>query len=88
MLTEQVLNPIFSDINPNNKTVSVAMVTLILKDGIEVSRSEHRCAFVPGQIDAVKAYIGADSSPEIDYLKAIWTQEVIDAYAALISESV
>lgn len=78
MLTENILLPIFSDINPNTKTVSIAKVTVILRDGVEVSRSEHRCAFYPGQIDAVKVYIGADSSPEIDYLNAIWTQEVID----------
>lgn len=86
MLTEQVLTPIFSDINPNDKTVSVAIVTLILKDGVELSRSEHRCAFAPGQIDAVKAYIGADSSPEIDYLNAIWTKDVISAYLASINQ--
>lgn len=85
MLTEQILSPIFSDINPNNKTVSVAIVTAILKDGVEISRSEHRRAFGPGQIEDVKDYIGVNSSPEIDYLNAIWTQDVIDAYNASIS---
>jgi hypothetical protein len=85
MLTEQVLNPIFSDIDPNAKTVSIAKITVILKDGIEVSRSEHRCAFAPGQIEDVMKYVGTKSSPEMDYLNAIWTPSVIAAYNELIS---
>ena len=80
MLTEEILQPIITDINPNNKTISIAMDTIIKKDGVIVARSRNRRAFVPGDIQAVKEYIGVIDSPEITYLNALWTKEVIDAY--------
>lgn len=82
-LTEENLQPIFTDINPNTKSVSVAMDTVIKRDGVEVSKERHRCAFVPGDIEGVKSYTGlADDAPEIVYLNSIWSKEVIDAYQA------
>lgn len=82
MLTEETLTPIFTDINPHTKTVSIALDTVIKRDGEIINTSRHRRAFVPGEIQAVKDYIGVQSSPEIDYLNTIWSQEVIDAYNA------
>lgn len=82
MLTEIQLYPIFTDLDPNLKTVSVAIDTIIYRDGVEISRERNRRAFVPGQLDDVKAFIGVNESHEITYLEAIWTQEVIDEYNA------
>jgi|GEM_PF-6622622 len=82
-LTEEHLQPIFSDINPNTKTISIAMDAVIKKDGVEISKSRDRCAFVPGEIDRVKLYSGlTDESAEIIYLNSIWTAKVISDYLA------
>jgi hypothetical protein len=83
-LTEETLQPIFTDINPNNKTVSIAMDTVIKRDGVEISKSRDRRAFVPGDIDVVKEYTGLTTGPEISYLEALWTAEVIAEYEASI----
>lgn len=83
MITEERLMPIFDSIDPNNKTISILIVTLIKRDGVEISRENHRQAFVPGDIEAVKEYIGVTESPEITYLESIWTQEAIDAWNGL-----
>lgn len=80
MLNQITLKPIFSDINPNLKTVSVIIVTQILNDGIVVAETNDRRAFVPGEIDQLKEYIGANEGPELDYVQAIWTQQIIDEY--------
>ena len=78
------LNEINIDsINVTNKTISISKDVIVKKDSQEIARSRHRQAFVPGDIDAVKEYTGlVDESPEIVYLNAIWTQDVIDAYLA------
>lgn len=80
MLEELELTPIFTDINPITKTISIAKDTIVKKDGIEIARNRHRRAFAPGDIEKVKEYLGIDTSPEIIYLESIWTQEVIDNY--------
>ncbi len=80
MITEQTLLPILTDINPNTKTISCAIDTIVLKDSVEIARTRDRRAFVPGEIEQFKQYVGATSSPEIDYLNAIWTADVISAY--------
>ncbi len=87
MIEEKFLAPIFTDINPNNKTISIAIDTLILKDGIEIARNRERGAFVPGDIEKVKAYIGLDKGPEIDYLNAIWTEEAIISYQTMLEQN-
>ena len=80
MLTEIKLQPIFTDINPNTKSVSVAIDTLIMRDGVEVSKERNRCAFTLGDLAGVKAYTGlGDDAPEIVYLNSIWTAEEIAA---------
>jgi len=85
MLTEETLQPIFTDINSNNYSMSVAIDTVIKRDGVIISRSRDRRAFVPGQIEDVKSYTGMTEGPEIDYLNAIWTQQVINDYNAMIA---
>lgn len=88
-LTERNLQPIFTDINPNNNTISVAMDTVIERDGVEISKSRNRRAFVPGDIASVKEYTGLDDkSPEIVYLNSIWSAEVIAAYNDSIAKAI
>jgi len=79
MLTETI-EIILDNINISTKTISIAKDTVISKDGVEISRSRNRRAFVPGDIESVKTYLDATESSEIDYLNAIWTEEVIEAY--------
>lgn len=85
MIEELILKPIITDINPNNKTISVLKESIIYKDGIEIARQRHRCAFVPGDIKKVKAYMNVEESPEITYLNSIWTREAIAAYDQLMA---
>ncbi len=82
MLTEETLGPIISDINTETKTISIAKDTIVKKDGVEIAKQRHRCAFVPGDIEAVKNYLGVNDSPEINYLNSIWTEQVIADYKA------
>ena len=77
---ETVLSKV--EMNPEYKTVSIRMDTVIKEDELEISRSSHRCGFGPGDILKVKEYIGVESSPEIDYLNAVWVTEVIAAHLA------
>jgi len=86
MITEQTLLPILTDINPNTKSVSIAIDTVVLRDGVEIARERLRRAFVPGEIEDVKEFVGVESSPEIEYLEAIWTTEVIEAFNASLLE--
>lgn len=79
MLTEESFYSIH-DVNPQNKTISITIHTIVRRDGIEIARSSNTRAFQPGDIEAVKEYIGVTESPEITYLESIWTQEAIDAW--------
>lgn len=69
------------EVNVENKNVSIRTDTVIKEDGVELSRSHHRCAFVPGDIDAATECLGSDS-PEVAYLSALWTPEVVAAHKA------
>lgn len=73
---------VMDSINAVSKTISIMITTIFLNNGIEVGRSDPwRKAFVPGQINDVKALTGwTDTTPEIIYLNSVWTQQVIDAY--------
>jgi len=82
MITKEIITARF-EMNPENKTLSIRQDTIIKEDGIELSRKHHRCAYVPGDIDKVIECLGEDA-PEIDYLKLIWTEEVIEEYKAKI----
>lgn len=88
MLTEEILSPIFTDMDPNLKTVSIALDTVIKKDGEVIAKQRHRRAFVPGQIQYVKEYIGLETSPEITYLESLWTPEVIAEYLASLPNEI
>lgn len=85
MLTEERLLPIFDNIDPNLKTVSVLKRTLVKKDGVVISSHDQRCSFYPGQIEEVKSHCEVEDSAEIQYLNSIWTPEVIANYDALVN---
>jgi hypothetical protein len=73
-----------NNLNISIKTLSISRFDVISEDGVEISVSQpHTQGFVPGDIEAVKSYIGVSESPEITYLESIWTQEAIDAWNAL-----
>ncbi len=72
-----------NNLNLDTKTLSISRFDVITDDGVVISTGQpHTQAFVPGDIEAVKSYIGLTDSPEITYLQSIWTQEVIDAWNA------
>lgn len=83
---EEVIEYTIDNINLANKTISIIREVVIKKDNTEISRMRHRCAFVPGEIEKVKEYLGTQASPEIDYLNAIWTPEVIKNYQDSLNE--
>lgn len=75
---------VIDNFNVTNKTISVVKYQVIYKDGVELSRVHlDRCAFVPGDIDKVKAYLNMQDEPEIKYLESIWTDEVIQKTRAM-----
>ena len=84
---QEIVIPIIDNINPYNKTISIAMDRVIVDaNGNQIAKvSRVRRAFVPGEIEQVKEWLGATESPEIDYLSAIWTPEVIAAYQELLN---
>lgn len=86
MLTEESTF-VIQDVNPETKTISVTILLIVKRDGVEIARSSNTRAFAPGQIEDVKTYIGVTDSPEITYLESIWTQEVIDAYAQRMADA-
>lgn len=81
--------------NVNSFTLHVNQI--IKEDGILIASSQlDTRAFVPGEIDKVKNWLAShlglsldeiDQVPEIAYINAIWTQNVIDAYQDLINKS-
>lgn len=70
-----------TDINPKTLSVSIVIIKNIEEnDGF----ARHRAAFIPGEIDKVKEFLGVDTSPEIDFLNSLWTDEVIAKYQKLL----
>ena len=71
-----------------NKIVQVREVTVIKKDGVEISRSFHRYSLPPGSVNTDKVWTDTDISAETDEIKAIcttvWTDAVKTAYKALL----
>ena len=63
-----------------NMSVGVRRADIVLKDGIEISRTYHRSCFMPGD----------DISDQTDEVKAVaaavWTDEVVDAYLASLPQ--
>ena len=68
------------------KAVQVRRADIIEKDGVEVARSFHRHALMPGSVDADDNWTDTDISGEEADVQAIcnaaWTQSVKDAYKA------
>ena len=68
------------EIIPPHSIIQCRRADIVEKDGVEVGRTYHRHVCVPGD----------DVSEECTELQAIapalWTQEVIDAYQASITE--
>jgi hypothetical protein len=61
-------------------TIQVRTATIIERDGVEISRSFHRHAVVPGE-DV------SNEDPKVQAIaNAIWTPEVISAYQASLSD--
>ena len=59
--------------------IQVRTATIIQKDGTELTRTFHRCAFYPGS-DV------SNEDPKVQAVaNAIWTEEVIAAYQAAIA---
>lgn len=86
-ITKEILPAIFDTINPISKTVSVLVRTVYKDEGVIVSSNDMRRAFVPGEIEKVKDWIGLQESPEIAYLESVWTPEVIQAYEQAKAEA-
>ena len=64
-----------------NNSIQVRTATIIERDGIEISRSFHRHVVSPG--DNV-----SNEDPKVQAIaNAIWTEEVIAAYQALIANN-
>lgn len=63
-----------------NKTIGVRRADIILKDGVEVARSYHRHLIAPGD------NVTAETQQVQDLANAVWTDEVVAAYANSISQ--
>ena len=63
-----------------NQVIQIRTTTVVEEDGVELARNHHRHVVVPGQD-------GGDEVQEVqDIAAALWTTEVIDAYAASIAK--
>ena len=64
-----------------NNSIQVRTATIIERDGTEISRSYHRHVVCPGE-DV------SNEDPKVQAIaNAIWTEEVIAAYRALIANN-
>ena len=64
-----------------NNSIQVRTATIIERDGTEISRSFHRHVLAPG--DNV-----TNEDPKVQAIaNAVWTEEVIAAYQALIANN-
>ena len=64
-----------------NNSIQVRTATIIEKDGVEIARTFHRHVVCPG--DDI-----TNEDPKIQAIaNVIWTEEVIAAYQALISNN-
>ena len=64
-----------------NNSIQVRTATIIEKDGVEIARTFHRHVVCPG--DDI-----TNEDPKVQAIaNAVWTEEVIAAYQALISNN-
>ena len=63
-----------------NQVIQLRVATVVERDGVEVGRTYHRSVFSPGDsLDAAPEEVKAIA-------KALWTPQVISAYAASLEE--
>lgn len=76
------------DIDVETWFISLAFIPVYVEDGVEQDRGRfQRRAFVPGDIEKVKAFTGlGDNNKHIQYIDSLWTAQVIAAYQASIAE--
>lgn len=67
---------------PNTSSFSIHKDSLVLEDGVEIARSRHTCAFLPGQVDELSEYLGDPNHPLVSYCNIIWTPDIIEAQEA------
>lgn len=84
IIKEQIISKI--EVDGENKTVSIRKDEIIKENDIELARNHHRRAFVPGELEEVKEYMGVEEGPEIAYLESLWTEEVIQAYQDILGQ--
>lgn len=64
-----------------NNSIQVRTATIIEKDGVEISRTFHRHVVVPGSDVSTE-------DPKVQAIaNAIWTEEVIASYQALMESN-
>ena len=84
-LTERSENDKIEVVN-QYKTVQVRRADIVERDGVEIARTFHRHALVPGSVDEDDNWTDTDISGEGADVQAIcnaaWTQSVKDAYKA------
>ena len=74
-LTERIEQDKIEIVGPY-RAIQVRNATVIERDGVEVSRSFNRVAYMPDQD------ISGDSAEVQAIANSVWTQDVKDAYAA------
>jgi len=65
----------------HNKVIQIRTTTVVEEDGVELARSHHRHIVVPGDD------VTGEAQEVQDIAAALWTTEVIAAYAASIADS-
>ena len=65
----------------HNKVIQIRTTTVVEEDGVELARSHHRHAVVPGDD------VTGEAQEVQDIAGALWTAEVISAYQASIAEA-
>jgi hypothetical protein len=63
-----------------NQVIQVRTTTVVEEDGIELARSYNRHVLNPGDD------VSGEAQEVQDIANVLWTQEVIDAYKALVSQ--
>ena len=64
-----------------NQVIQIRTTTVIEEDGVELGRSHHRHAVVPGQD------VTGEAQEVQDIASALWTADVISAYQASIADN-
>ncbi len=65
------------------KSFSIYKDSLVLEDGIEIARSRHTKAFLPGMVEELAEYLGDPNHPLVSYCNIIWTPDIIEAQKAI-----